>query len=444
MHRADRPTKAAFVYRRPRKTHSAKWRHQTALYCESIELARLAEEFGTPLYVYSATAIRSRFTAFDRAFGRAAHTVCYSVKANSNLSVLKLLAQLGCGFDIVSGGELERVLKANRQAARRIVFSGVGKTAREIDAALRAGILMFNVESEGELRSLAARAQVLRKPARMAVRVNPDVPAETHPYISTGLHQHKFGVPLETARELYRLASQETWLEVAGVSAHIGSQILDVAPFRAAVARMAELVRELRGMGLRIRYLDAGGGLGIHYHHPVPGTHISFAERAREYARAVQEPLRGAGLHLLLEPGRALIAPAGALLTRVVYQKQNDGKRFLVVDAAMNDLIRPSLYGAHHEILPVLRDAAATPRVAYDVVGPVCETGDFFARDRDLPPIEPGDLLAVMDAGAYGMSLSSNYNSRPRAAEVLVEGKQAKLIRRRETMQDLCRPEIVV
>jgi diaminopimelate decarboxylase len=404
----------------------------------------LANTFGTPLYVYSATTIETRYRAFDRAFAKCAHTVCYSVKANSNLSILKRLARLGCGFDIVSGGELLRVLKADPRAARRVVFSGVGKTTPELEAALKAGILMFNLESESELLMLAGRAAALKKKARVALRVNPDVAAETHPYISTGLHQHKFGVPMQAARELYRAAAAQKWLEVAGISAHIGSQILDVAPFREATAKMLDMVRELRSAGLPIRYLDAGGGLGVHYHHSPEGKHVSFAERAQNYARAITEPLRGAELHLLLEPGRAIVAPAGALLTRVVYRKQNNGKRFLVVDAAMNDLIRPSLYGAHHEIVPVVRSAGDHDEreAKYDVVGPICETGDFFARDRDLPHVNEGDLLAVLNAGAYGMSLSSNYNTRPRAAEVLVQGKNARVIRRRETVQDLWRPEL--
>ena len=414
---------------------------QRVLHCERADLRQLAAKYGTPLYVYSAAMIEQRYAAFESAFGKTPHTVCYSVKANSNLSILKLLAKRGCGFDIVSGGELARVAQADRGALKRVVFSGVGKTTVEIDTALRAGILMFNVESESELRVVASRAAALKKRARIAVRVNPDVSAETHPYISTGLHQHKFGVPLETARELYREAAQERWLEVAGVSAHIGSQILDVAPFRAAMERLVALVRELQAAGMGMKYLDAGGGLGIHYHHPTAGIHVPFAERVRDYAKAITEPLQGTGLHVLLEPGRAIIAPAGALVTRVLYRKQNNSKRFLVVDAAMTDLIRPSLYGAHHEVLPVVRSNKDEAESRYDVVGPVCETGDFFARDRDLPEVQEGDLLTVLDTGAYGMSLSSNYNSRPRAAEVLVVDKKTRVIRRRETMQDLWRAE---
>jgi diaminopimelate decarboxylase len=402
-----------------------------------VALGRLAERFGTPLYVYSASTIRQRLRAFDQAFDQAPHTVCYSVKANSNLSILRLLARQGCGFDVVSGGELERVLSVDRRAARKVVFSGVGKTSAEMRLALRAGILLFNVESPSELQVLAECAARLKKPAPLALRVNPDVPADTHPYISTGLHQHKFGIPIEQARALYRQAAQHKFLKVSGVSVHIGSQIAEVAPFSAAMERVAGLVRELRIDGRAVDYVDAGGGLGIPYQ---GGGQSDFAACARKYARAVLAPLRGLRVHLLLEPGRSIVGPAGTLLTRVLYKKTNGHKHFLVVDAAMNDLIRPSLYKAHHEIVPVRAPAAAAHETV-DVVGPICETGDFFARDRQLPLAEEGDLLAVLDAGAYGMVLASNYNSRPRPAEVLVDGDSAKLIRRRETLTDLLGPE---
>ena len=412
------------------------YRHDV-LHCERVPLPELAQKHGTPLYVYSATTIRDRYRTFDRAFRGFPHTVCYSVKANSNLSLLTMLAGLSCGFDVVSGGELLRVLHAARTAARRVVFSGVGKTAEEMDAALRAGILMFNVESESEMAALAQRCARLKKTARLAFRVNPDVPAETHPYIATGLHQHKFGVPIDAARRLYERAAQEKWLEVAGVSVHIGSQITSVEPFGMAMERVAELVRALKSDGHRIRYVDAGGGLGIRYDaQELP----EFAEHARDFARAVTRPLRRSGVHLLLEPGRAIVGPAGALLVRVLYRKSNNGKSFVVVDAAMNDLIRPALYGAHHEIVPVER-TRVQERDIVDVVGPICETGDFFARDRALPPVEEGGLLAILDTGAYGMSISSNYNTRPRAAEVLVEGKKARVIRKRETVVELLRNE---
>lgn len=408
------------------------------LFCDQIGVARLAERFGTPLYVYSASAIRDRLHLFNRAFQRIPHTICYSVKANSNLSILRLLRQAGCGFDVVSGGELQRVLKVDRGAGHHVVFSGVGKTVDEIDLALKAGILLFNVESESELSCLAARAARLKKPARIALRVNPDVSAETHPYISTGLHQHKFGIPVGEARELYRRASKERYLKVSGVSVHIGSQITSPEPFRAAMELVAQLVSELRGRGHKIEYVDAGGGLGICYE----GGDHDFAAYAESYASALIEPLKAVNVHLLLEPGRAIIGPAGALVTSIQYIKRNDSKHFLVVDAAMNDLLRPSLYGAFHEIVPV-RPCNGTAEAKYDVVGPICETGDFLARDRQLPEPGEGDLLAVLDVGAYGMALSSNYNSRSRAAEVLVDGKSARLIRRRESFRDLIRPELL-
>jgi len=410
------------------------------LYCEDIPLRKLAEQFGTPLYVYSATMIRERYEAFDAAFRDVPHTICYSVKANSNLTILRMLARKGCGFDVVSGGELERVLAADRKAAKQVVFSGVGKTREELTAALKAGIMLFNVESESELWALAECAGRLRKTAQVALRVNPDVAAETHPYISTGLRKHKFGVPIREARALYANASGARYLKVRGVSVHIGSQITDITPFGEAMARVADLVGELRVDGHVIDYIDAGGGLGIAYEKP---SARGFSADVAAYARALADPLRGLDVRLLLEPGRSIIGPAGILLTSVIYRKQNDGKRFLVVDAAMNDLIRPALYGAYHEIIPVTRSVnpAAKSEVT-DIVGPVCETGDFFARDRELPAVEEGELLAILDAGAYGMVLASNYNTRPRPAEVLVTGKSAKIIRRREKVSDLVRAEM--
>ena len=413
---------------------------QFVLHCEAAALPKLAERYGTPLYVYSATTIRDRYDAFDAAFRHLRHTICYSVKANSNLSILRMLAKRGCGFDVVSGGELERVLTADRKAAKEVVFSGVGKTREELNAALKAGIMLFNVESESELWALAECAGRLRKTAPVALRVNPDVAADTHPYISTGLRKHKFGVPIRDARTLYAKASGARYLEVCGVSVHIGSQITDVTPFGEAMVRVADLVRELRRDGHRIDYIDAGGGLGIAYEKP---DAQEFSEEVAAYARALAAPLRGLRVRLLLEPGRSIVGPAGALLTSVVYRKSNDGKRFLVVDAAMNDLIRPALYGAYHEIVAVTesKDAAANFEVT-DIVGPVCETGDFFARDRELAVIHEGELLAILDAGAYGMVLASNYNTRPRPAEVLVSGKSAKIIRQREKVSDLLRAEL--
>ncbi len=409
------------------------------LHAESLSISRLAQRFGTPLYVYSAAAICERYQIFDAAFQDIPHTVCYSVKANSNLSILRMLAKLGSGFDIVSVGELQRVLAADKRAAAKIVFSGVGKLAAEMDAALRAGILMFNVESAGELELLAARAAQLRKVANFAIRVNPDVAANTHPYISTGLHEHKFGVPWREAAELYRQGAGKKYLRAAGVSVHIGSQIDDVDAFGEALQRVAVLVRSLRAEGHDIRYVDAGGGLAIPYaNHPAR----DFAAESERYATAIMQPLRSPPVHLLLEPGRAIIGPAGALITRVVYRKRNDGKQFVIVDAAMNDLIRPSLYDAYHEIVPVVRRGKER-REMVDVVGPVCESGDFFARGREISHVEQGDLVGILDAGAYGMSLASNYNTRPRAAEVLVDGRRAKLIRKRESVDDLLAPERV-
>jgi diaminopimelate decarboxylase len=408
------------------------------LHCDDLPLPKLAQRYGTPLYVYSATAIRERLAAFDNAFRDVPHTICYSVKANSNLSILRLLARQGCGFDVVSGGELQRVLAADRRAAKRVVFSGVGKTRGEMTAALKAGILLFNVESESELSALAECAAKLRMIARVALRVNPDVAADTHPYISTGLHKHKFGVPIGTARTLYAKASGEKYLKVAGVSVHIGSQITDVAPFAETAARVADFVRELRADGHSVDYVDTGGGLGIDYQESGSG----FAEQVANYARAVTTPLRGLNVHLLLEPGRSIVGPGGLLLTSVLYRKENDGKRFLVVDAAMNDLIRPALYGAYHEIVPVVRSKSSVEKETVDVVGPVCESGDFFARDRELTRVEEGGLLTILDAGAYGMVLASNYNTRPRPAEVLVSGKSVKVIRRREKVRELYSAEL--
>ena len=405
------------------------------LFCEASSLSRLALKYGTPLYVYSSEVIRVRMAAFARAFRLVPHTVCYSVKANSTLGILRLIEREGAGFDVVSGGELERVLRVKRAAARCVVFSGVGKTVPEMELALKAGILLFNIESASELRVLAATAARLKKRAAVAVRVNPDVSAKTHPYISTGLHQHKFGVPIPEARELYAEATRHPYLKVAGVSVHIGSQIIDVSSFAEALQRVADLVRELRGHGHDIRYVDAGGGLGISYE----GKQEDFAAQIAAYAGAVIKPLRGLGVHLLLEPGRSIVGAAGVLLTRVVYRKSNHQKNFVIVDAGMNDLLRPALYGAAHEIVPVERSSKKTERV--DVVGPVCETGDFFARGRELSPVSEGDLLAILDTGAYGAVLGSNYNTRGKAPEVLVAGTKARVIRQRETVRDQLRLE---
>ncbi len=421
--------------------------NKSILHCEKVSLVALAKEFGTPLYVYSTGQILDRYRLFSKAFGHRDHLICYSVKANSNLSILKLLADQDSGFDIVSGGELSRILEVNKKAARRVVFSGVGKTAAEIDLALAAGILIFNVESESELALLAGRAAKKRVRARVALRVNPNVFAETHPYISTGLREHKFGIDIQSARSVYQDAKRSRYLDPVGISVHIGSQIRIAEPFGAALDGVAELIRELEGDGIRIKFVDAGGGLGIDYHQGTvppanqpPSPAFDPEDEIAKYAAAIDRALRGLEVKLLLEPGRFLIAQAGALLTRVLNVKRNGSKTFVITDAAMNDLIRPALYQAHHEIVPVVHDPSARPNVV-DIVGPVCETGDFFARDRSIAEVQEEDLVAILDAGAYGMSQTSNYNSRPRPAEVLVEGKRARLIRRRETMRDLLGPE---
>lgn len=412
---------------------------QSPLACGEVALDALAKKYGTPLYVYNADHIRYRLGLFNEAFSGQEHLVCYAVKANSALAILKLLAAQGAGFDIVSGGELERVLTADRAAAERVVFSGVGKTAPEMDLALRSSILLFNVESEGELDLLAERTARLKKRARIALRVNPDVFAETHPYISTGLREHKFGIDIRRARAVYKRVADNRWIEPAGISVHIGSQIRSAEPFGAATDRVAQLVRQLRRDGLPIRFLDAGGGLGIEYHTAQP---FDPEAKIRQYATALRTAVSGLdNLTLLLEPGRFLVAQAGALVTRVLYIKKNGKKNFVITDAGMNDLIRPTLYQAHHEIVPVAITRSRS-RIVADIVGPVCETGDFFARDREIATVQPGDLIAILDAGAYGMSLASNYNSRPRAAEVIVESKRARLIRRRETIEDLLTTEI--
>jgi diaminopimelate decarboxylase len=412
-------------------------RRGAALSCGKVSLETLARQFGTPLYVYSADQIVERLTMFREALGGRDHLVCYAVKANSALAILKLLGDRGAGFDIVSGGELERVLAAAPDAADRVVFSGVGKTAAEIDRAIDAGILEFNVESEEELALLAARAKKLKRKARFALRVNPDVFAETHPYISTGLREHKFGIDIRRALQIYRSVAGNRWLDSYGVSVHIGSQIRSADPFGAALERLNKLVRQLGREGIELKAVDAGGGLGIDYH----GGKFDAAAHVRAYAAAVGAALEGFRGRLLIEPGRFLVAQAGALVARVLHVKRNGRKTFVITDAAMNDLIRPALYQAYHEIVPVRRRPGRSRTV--DVVGPVCETGDFFARDRKLAPVEPGDLVALLDAGAYGMAQSSNYNTRPRAPEVLVEGAKARLIRRRETIADLLVAEVL-
>ncbi len=408
------------------------------LQCAGVDLAALADEFATPLYVYDADAVRARLAMLIAGLAGTPHTICYAVKANSSLALLRMLGETGCGFDIVSGGELERVRRAAPQAMGRVVFSGVGKMPWELDAALAAGILLFNVESEAELEVLSARAEAAGKTARIALRVNPDVFAETHPYISTGLREHKFGIAIERARAVYAHANTLPGIEPAGVSVHIGSQIRSVEPFATSVERVGALVGELRADGMDIRYIDAGGGLGIEY----GAKDFDPAASAAAYTASLRSVSESLGVHLLLEPGRFLIAQAGVLLTRVLYVKRNGSKIFVITDAGMNDLIRPALYQAHHEIWPVLANSTRDNIVA-DIVGPVCETGDFFARDRTIAEPRPGELLALMDAGAYGMSLASQYNSRGRAAEVLLDGGCATLVRRRESIDDQLATEVL-
>ncbi len=406
------------------------------LHCESVSLEEIAAKAGTPCYVYSAAGILERFRAYDEAFGDAQpHTVCYAVKANSNLAILQLLAKAGAGFDLVSGGELYRVLKAGGDPAK-VVFSGVGKSFDEIEYALASGIFSFNSESEPELEWINAAAVKLGKKARVALRVNPDVNASTHEYISTGLKEHKFGIDIALAEEVYvRAARTLPGLTLDNVSCHIGSQILDPSSLLEALDRVLALIERLRAAGLPISHIDLGGGLGIPYK---PGEE---APSIRAYVEKIRAKLAGRGLHATIEPGRSIVAESGALISRVLLNKRNGAKLFTIVDAAMNDLLRPSLYKAYHAIQPVREAGPDTPVVQADIVGPVCESGDFLAKDRDLPALAAGDLIAVRNAGAYGFVMASNYNSRPRAAEVLVDGASWRVVRERETLEDLVRGE---
>jgi len=407
--------------------------HLNELACEGVPLGRIAERFGTPSYVYSQPAILSNFRRVARPLESMGGLACYSVKANSNLAILRLLAGAGAGFDVVSGGELARVQRTS-VAAQRIVFSGVGKTLEEVDAALDAGILMLNVESEGEF-DLVERQARQRGAARapVAIRVNPDVEAETHPYISTGRTIHKFGVPKEDALALYERAAASPHLEVRGLACHIGSQILDVGPFVRAADEVLALAAELRLRGMSPEFIDLGGGHGMPYNGEEPFAFDRLFE-------ALRNRFADSGFRLILEPGRSVVGDAGVLLMRVLYIKEREHKRFVVVDGGMNDLIRPALYGSYHEIVPVERHTGLTQLA--DVVGPLCETGDFLARDRQMPELKSGDLLALLGAGAYGYVLASNYNSRPRPAEILVEGDEVCLIRRRESLDDLMAGEV--
>jgi diaminopimelate decarboxylase len=403
-------------------------------YCEQVPLADIAATVGTPAYVYSSGTILSNYQAYDEAFGDIPHSVCFAVKANSSLAVLSLLAKAGAGFDIVSGGELYRVLRAGGDAAK-IVFSGVGKTAAEVEYALESGIHSFNCESEAELALIDALAARRGVTAGFAIRVNPDVDATTHPYISTGLSQHKFGIAIGEAPAAYERSRQYRNLTARGVSCHIGSQILDTSPILEALDKVLHLAESLRAQGHPISDLDLGGGLGVAYHCGEPAPSIE------DFVAKLGERVGPSGLTVMLEPGRSIVGPAGALLTRVLYRKKNGAKEFLVIDAAMNDLIRPALYRAHHEITPLRKNSL--PEITADVVGPICETGDFLARDRRIANAMPGDYLAVCTAGAYGFVQASNYNSRVKAAEVMVEGKSFRVVRARETLEDLVRGEVV-
>ncbi len=410
------------------------------LYCEDVSLKTIASEVGTPVYVYSSATLTRHFQVFDEALADLDHLICYSVKANSNLAVLKLLGDLGAGADIVSGGELQRVLRAGGDP-RRVVFSGVGKTAEEMRQALHANILMFNVESREEVELLDRVAGQEGVRAAIAFRVNPDVDAKTHPYISTGLKTNKFGVPMAEAREHYAFANGLANIDIIGVDCHIGSQLTQTGPFADALGRLSDLIHGLVDDGLAIKYLDIGGGLGIPYGkdgEPEPPSPADYGNTVR----TALAPLSDLNLTIVCEPGRVIAGNAGVLLTEVLYRKSTEAKRFTIIDAAFNDLLRPTLYGSYHPIRPVHkvdgREAAAT-----DLVGPICESGDFLARDRELPVMEPGELLAIGAAGAYGFVMSSNYNTRPRAAEVLVRGDRYAVVRRRETVAQLLENELL-
>jgi diaminopimelate decarboxylase len=403
----------------------------TELMCEGVPVERVAAHLGTPAYLYSRTSIENAYRRLDSAFGVLPHTICYAVKANSNLGILRVFAGLGSGFDVVSGGELYRLRRIGVPGSR-VVFSGVGKTREEIREALRARILLFNLESPAELDLLAAEASRLRTPASASIRVNPDVEAGGHPHISTGHHRHKFGMDWDDARRFYLAHRHSRWIRWQGISAHIGSQILSLSPYRRALARLAGYLRELGRAGIPLRFLDCGGGLGIRYTEEQPP---GVAAYAAELARAIR-PL---GCHLLIEPGRSMVGPAGVILTRVLYTKRNRGKNFVVVDAAMNDFMRPALYGATHPITRARRRSGVLTRA--DIVGPVCESGDCFVQDWPLGKVAAGDLLVLWGAGAYGFVESSNYNSRPRPAEALVQGRRFRVIRRRESRADLVRGE---
>jgi diaminopimelate decarboxylase len=401
------------------------------LQCEEIPIQQIAEKVGTPFYLYSYHTLVRHFTVFDEAFKGIPHLVCYSAKSNSNLALLRLFVNLGGGVDIVSGGELYRAVNAGADP-QKIVFSGVGKREDEIEYALKVGILMLNVESSQELQAINEVAGRIGKKAPISIRVNPDIDPMTHPYISTGLKQNKFGIDILRAPMAYRLAAQLPNLKIVGIDCHIGSQLVEVEPVVEALKRLKQLVENLRKEGLKINYLDLGGGLGITYEDEEPPHPV-------EYASTILEEIRGFGCTLILEPGRVIVGNAGVLISKVLYTKENEEKRFVIVDAGMNDLVRPSYYGSYHNILPVKEEKRE--EIIADVVGPICESSDFLAKGRKLPNLQSGELIAVMSAGAYGFSMSTNYNSRPRVAEVLVKDNQMFVIRKREDYEDLVRGE---
>ena len=428
--------------------HSFRYR-DGHLYCEDVDLARVAEELGTPIYVYSATTILDHYTRLDAALAPLDHLICYAVKANSNGAILKLLAGAGAGFDIVSGGELYRVLAAGGDPAK-CTFAGVGKSCEEIEYALEQRVCSFNVESEAELDHIDRIAGAKETRAPIALRVNPDVDSHTHQYISTGSHENKFGIALDRVAAVYEQAAKMPNLEIVGVQMHIGSQIAEAKPFASAIGKVAPIVRELKSK-YGIKFLSIGGGMGIVYQRALESgsgkwwhehSSDSFAFSVRDYAGAIVPPLRELDIRILVEPGRFLVGNGGVLLTRVRYIKKTGAKKFAIVDAGMNDLIRPALYQSYHEIVPVAEPSKTKSTEKIDIVGPVCESGDFFALDREMPELHEGDLLAIMSAGAYGFVMASNYNSRPLPAEALVRGDQFALIRKRQTWEDLVRDEI--
>ena len=414
--------------------HNFEYR-QGELYCEDVPVSRIAKELGTPCYVYSHATLVRHFRAYDIAFKNISHVIAFAMKANSNLAILRLMAKEGSGVDIVSGGELFRALKAGVPASK-IVFAGVGKAPDEIRDALKADILMFNVESPAELHAINDVASSIGKKARVALRINPDIDPKTHPYISTGLKKSKFGIAADRAVEGFALASSLRYIEVVGVHAHIGSQLTEVTPFIEALKKVVTLIGTLKGQGINIRYLNIGGGLGITYSDEKPPL-------PQDLSNAILPLVQDLELSLVMEPGRVIVGNAGILVTKALYLKEGDAKSFVIVDAAMNDLIRPSLYGAYHEIRPLDEEAGHRAKHQVDIVGPVCESGDFLAKDRLLAAVKPGELMAVMSAGAYGFVMASNYNSRPRVPEALIKGGEIHVIRTRETYDDLVRGETI-